>query len=97
MRISDWSSDVCSSDLRSFLFMRCFSKPESDDLSFAKPVDRDDIKIVVFALRNGRKGFSTQGRGNGRNSVVVTGDGDRLAAQAQIGRASCRESGCQYV
>src|SRR3546814_1069092 len=63
MRISDWSSDVCSSDL--------------------------------VEIRGGRRIGAAV-----RVDRVLAGDWTRLgvvAAERQIGRASCRERVCQYV
>src|SRR3546814_1642096 len=76
MRISDWSSDVCSSDL-----------------DFAG-LGRDQRNLAV---RHGRRMAAIDERG------IEPGDGVRHRGrvvcnlQQQIGRASCRESVCQYV
>src|SRR3546814_16543287 len=80
MRISDWSSDVCSSDL-----------------------DPPDIVVTIDS-----PGFTRRvaQRLAGRSFPLVhdvappvwdwrPGRARRLARQ--IGRASCRERGCQYV
>src|SRR3546814_4984289 len=87
MRISDWSSDVCSSDL---IFApspgpgcdvaRTFTAAAWDDLdavdAFAAAVD-----VVTYEFEN-------------VDLDVV----DRLAASVpENGRASCRERVCQYV
>src|SRR3546814_7776947 len=85
MRISDWSSDVCSSDLGSRMgagvpeYLLIFRKP---------PTDRSngyaDVPVVKDkeAFTRGRWQFDAHGftRSNGK-----------------IGRASCRERVCQYV
>src|SRR3546814_4695208 len=81
MRISDWSSDVCSSDLslhmRSFLFSWC--------LRSLKPFSyRDD---------QGRKKRSGQARGKRKRSDSE----HARRGDEEIGRASCRERVCQYV
>src|SRR3546814_13973740 len=90
MRISDWSSDVCSSDLAAVLiFLQLRSvlgrrtgneKPPADPFSAreaAKAPASDDGKVVTLPRRDGS-------------------DEDRLAdidnfAKPEIGRASCRE------
>src|SRR3546814_2441169 len=85
MRISDWSSDVCSSDLEQamserkeltdeYLLMRycalCMSRDEdADAIRYAR-----DIIAADRALQD-----------------------ERDALDAEIGRASCRERACQYV
>src|SRR3546814_4231831 len=70
MRISDWSSDVCSSDL---------ARERVDIVSGLHPAEQqreDDARLHLAA------------------SVKRA---DCVAAESQIGRASCRERVCQYV
>src|SRR3546814_6681794 len=83
MRISDWSSDVCSSDLSA---------------------------LAAHRQGGARTGVDAQGDG-GDGAGPSCGDEagaprhDRKAVEGdiggwlprQIGRASCRERGCQYV
>src|SRR3546814_16818382 len=78
MRISDWSSDVCSSDLAN----RLVTRDLADELGI--PVGNAVDFWTEAAL------FSAAGY-----TAFVYGPGD--IAQAPIGRASCRESVCQYV
>src|SRR3546814_1590857 len=68
MRISDWSSDVCSSDLARFHRRRPGDRPA---------------------------GRSLQARGPGRTRLLSGLSAQ--SAEAEIGRASCRERVCQYV
>src|SRR3546814_8989520 len=75
MRISDWSSDVCSSDLSWALHGVDLGHVDlalTDDLS----VPDSHIEAVVHNL-----------------AVNAAAELDGM----QIGRASCRESVCQYV
>src|SRR3546814_2394012 len=85
MRISDWSSDVCSSDLEYLSLCQKMPKPYSKFLLFETygvpsqaPTSR--VLQVVKAL---------QPFGNG---LVVS-----VPLTEEIGRASCRERGGQYV
>src|SRR3546814_18381223 len=102
MRISDWSSDVCSSDLLApKVEGRIFGTlPERGDIVVLEhPLTRIDyIKRVIglpgntIALRNGE--LSINGKPVKREvqpmlSIPVDPN--------QIGRASCRERVCQYV
>src|SRR3546814_11509870 len=98
MRISDWSSDVCSSDLQQ----------RARRVAIAEGGDAGDVR------RGGAKGGDGGGNvGAARletavatvavadTAAVETKDGmacrgDPLA-EHQIGRASCRERVCQYV
>src|SRR3546814_12201541 len=98
MRISDWSSDVCSSDLP-------FAEPpSSDDFSSRKlglqwqwNHNPDDGK---WSLKE-RPGFlrlhATQADGiwTARNTLTQKAQGPKM--RAEIGRASCRERVCPYV
>src|SRR3546814_6061815 len=79
MRISDWSSDVCSSDLKGS--EPCPARPGGD-----YPVQ--GRAIVLRPVADGAD-----------QPVLVVGRQLRADAEQrrQIGRASCRERGCQYV
>src|SRR3546814_4346667 len=90
MRISDWSSDVCSSDLagRQFAFdvqavLVFFSlEPLTNDGAGVIPAHRNRALAVDYRL----------GVGARNDGVAVA-----IHAVEQIGRASCRERVCQYV
>src|SRR3546814_3904010 len=110
MRISDWSSDVCSSDLRLL---------DQADPPFELRIDdrtldqADDFGIViilefkapapvgvaqqreVIALRPRRDVRGEQVRESiGSAVAILAADLDRIR---EIGRAACRERVCQYV
>src|SRR3546814_4920205 len=81
MRISDWSSDVCSSDLRTL---------EVDDaIGYG-------AGVTVFSLNLPADGAPAS-RGNGVHVAFEVERRDAVDAFFQIGRASCRERVCQYV
>src|SRR3546814_7469549 len=86
MRISDWSSDVCSSDL-----------PGEQASAFG---------AVSNAIGDYSTSVSTQSAATGTSSVALGGPIDLIPglgffidtqASGEIGRAPCRERGCQYV
>src|SRR3546814_6215347 len=81
MRISDWSSDVCSSDLRAGFDRLCFGVAGSDGgrQRFGPEIGVLPILELCLAL------------------VEVGGDFGDAVAILEIGRASCRERVCQYV
>src|SRR3546814_14972809 len=89
MRISDWSSDVCSSDLLDKVVgLECAAGGnEVDDAvgqadqrrQFHRTVQLDDVHVHAFA------------------GEVFARGAHLLGGHAPIGRASCRESVCQYV
>src|SRR3546814_16882966 len=109
MRISDWSSDVCSSDLIGFengqvghggsAILKLSKKKGAEAL----PRHPDSSPIAGLCFRQGSLGLS-----NDRLEGVAfmhCDIGQDLAIQfdtrklqtVQIGRASCRERVCQYV
>src|SRR3546814_6051389 len=97
MRISDWSSDVCSSDLLEQL--GCQRLPTGAVLAFAGPVDGGRAVMTnagwdttVSELRE-RFGFA-QVRLLNDYAAFALGL-EHLAEE--IGRESCRERVCTYV
>src|SRR3546814_3001870 len=93
MRISDWSSDVCSSDLVAALRARIGGVEEDavaliDDRALGRAALQRHAAGEVDAVRPGD---------------VIGEDVDRhrrifgKLARNEIGRASCRERVCQYV
>src|SRR3546814_15170885 len=97
MRISDWSSDVCSSDLHQAVF----KAPKAQAAVFAW--DRDTEEAHFSEL-------GPQGFGNiAALGIVLAGDRHDFAhrevarrfmnhpTSVEIGSAPCRERGCQYV
>src|SRR3546814_6240838 len=85
MRISDWSSDVCSSDLD------CVSgyRWGTDALRYLEAGERRERSHV------GLRGESPSDRRLTRRPGLVAQQAPH--AVGQIGRASCRERVCQYV
>src|SRR3546814_13478480 len=97
LRISDWSSDVCSSDLQA-------AGPELD-LALGV-VGRDVLDDpATHRLHVGDEAFALGGRPHhGGDPVdvltaerVVAGDRPGLPQRLEVGRASGRERVCQYV
>src|SRR3546814_9725299 len=93
MRISDWSSDVCSSDLHVFY---------GTGGSMANDAA---IRIIHFYFnrlgkRNKKHIISRIDGYHGSTLLTASMTGvmfDRIDFDTQIGRASCRERVCQYV
>src|SRR3546814_9098460 len=85
MRISDWSSDVCSSDLRDQIRGIC------DAVVELSSEGSGDILVFLSGEREIRDTADALTRMNLRNTELLP-----LYAR-QIGRASCRERVCQYV
>src|SRR3546814_18497951 len=97
MRISDWSSDVCSSDLGR-------GDARLNEISH-DPAIGDDLSLIFGQRIFGRKTIKRLQPETAAKSLPLVGlrfDPRRLAHPAhcvepQIGRASCRERVCQYV
>src|SRR3546814_4366746 len=83
MRISDWSSDVCSSDL------------VGDRVAAGDIIgDGPSTELGELALgRNVLVAFMAWHGYNFEDSILIS---ERIARE-EIGRASCRERVCQYV
>src|SRR3546814_2843340 len=98
MRISDWSSDVCSSDLPHRAAQRLLDVI-GNALQLGATAGQHDLPPdrAVEAQRLERLLDLA-----GQHFEPLTDDRDQLRARnprslAQIGRASCRERVCQYV
>src|SRR3546814_5432890 len=84
MRISDWSSDVCSSDLLPLALLQ-FALASASWLSIAS--------ILYLLMPDGARYLTVA-------SVLLLSVLANLVIRIpanQIGRASCRERVCQYV
>src|SRR3546814_13096574 len=98
MRISDWSSDVCSSDLR---------RPDIDRLAVAPRIG-ERLDAVVAPVPHARGDIDILGQAIAADDIDggrFAGSGDAIGGSARVagavhpklGRASCRERVCQYV
>src|SRR3546814_1074336 len=91
MRISDWSSDVCSSDLAAYI-----AALEKLVAYYPKP----NYWLDLITRTANKPGFSTRLTLDlyrlKKQTDTLTKANDSMEA-AQIGRASCRERVCQYV
>src|SRR3546814_17985185 len=109
MRISDWSSDVCSSDLRK----RRRKKKSSARPPPRLPVTRSRSKTPTPTTRRRielRPCFHPAGTPHGHAAAArsfpsggthgqdqLSHPRDQQRSREEIGRASCRERVCQYV
>src|SRR3546814_5439508 len=109
MRISDWSSDVCSSDLFKVICdaLAVESAGKIGDRSLCRSGTnlRGDLFSKPAAPGKGVRNFAE----SSLNGAFVFGDGNILTCLShaqialprtpieEIGRASCRERVCQYV
>src|SRR3546814_10268028 len=87
MRISDWSSDVCSSDLHDEVGGEPVDRRVDSEARLDVGADRDphmvDEQLIAFGPQR-------------LVAAVMLGE-DRPRITEEIGRASSRERVCQYV
>src|SRR3546814_1601424 len=82
MRISDWSTDVCSSDLA-----QCIECTFDAEIRHLRADHRAaQIAVGVLPLRDDVKDL-----------IAIDNIAVRIDKQTEIGRASCRERVCKYV
>src|SRR3546814_6577686 len=81
MRISDWSSDVCSSDLAQHQRDQQVGKRQQQ-----RGGEQPGLQVLLRAL------LIVAGGGTHRQAAER-----RQGGHEEIGRASCRERECQYV
>src|SRR3546814_9138836 len=87
MRISDWSSDVCSSDLRTG-----HVEPGSIELAARHLMNASGIQDFMGLVESLQlSGISLD------VGIAFLADSHTVATAWEIGRASCRERVCQYV
>src|SRR3546814_17222405 len=109
MRISDWSSDVCSSDLHGIrvegLYRQnvVFGQPVSIETGAGVDKDRQRAFFDVH-LPPTTRGYKDSMGVLYEHSDIEGLDNTRAGLgwkrrqeRKEIGRASCRERGCQYV
>src|SRR3546814_2315110 len=122
MRISDWSSDVCSSDLgvaealavRGDQIVERGDHPlgliaRYGDLACLVDAGRDQHRIVApaqYVERRVASDLEAEVEVDARldepldpahHDILLELEAGDAIGQQQIGRASCRERGCQYV
>src|SRR3546814_11800665 len=98
MRISDWSSDVCSSDLEKQPWL------ESDDEPVGWSEAKGDdsartMKAIILEEAIARLASAESKRLREKVKWVLEKERTDISGirVLQIGRASCRERVCQYV
>src|SRR3546814_12883752 len=107
MRISDWSSDVCSSDL---LYARVFRGGSQPDALLHGVGEQAQIlqrgagrRIFADEFEPGERFIDRLVAADGGQQLVPEQVADEAVAVAgqllpvEIGRASCRERVCKYV
>src|SRR3546814_15884219 len=108
MRISDWSSDVCSSDLHISVYGDDYEAPDGSCIrDYIHVEDLCDAHLLALGrlAAGGESARYNLGNGNGFSVLEViemarhvTGHPIPLVvAGRRIGSASCRERVCQYV
>src|SRR3546814_5190776 len=101
MRISDWSSDVCSSDLYGpFHFPEKLIPLVILNALDGKPLpvygDGSQIRDWLFVEDHARALFKVVSGGKVGETYNIGGHNEQKNIE-EIGNASCRERVCQYV
>src|SRR3546814_13157976 len=99
MRISDWSSDVCSSDLISDLVTLELGISKADSLYEVGRAYDVFTLAGQLCIQDDGEIFSCDLTPHGKARKIFTTREPLTAISAitQIGRASCRERVCKYV
>src|SRR3546814_8593933 len=95
MRISDWSSDVCSSDLH--LYLRRGVVDQVGKGRRRTDTDEAHRSAVVEAHGHAAVELRLADRGNRSKKIAQLRRPVVVCIDDEIGRASCRERVCQYV
>src|SRR3546814_5351084 len=97
MRISDWSTDVCSSDLE--LYGKAQEIPQNEKTPFYPRSPYAAAKLYAYWITvNYREAYGIHAS-NGilfNHESPIRGE-TFVTRKIKIGRASCRERVCQYV
>src|SRR3546814_13002613 len=101
MRISDWSSDVCSSDLRTATNVRTIFSKNGGNLGASGSVSHafDRLGLITYPAKNGDadKVFEAALEAGAEDVSSSEEEHEIWTAQDdQIGRESCRERVWQY-
>src|SRR3546814_9619246 len=99
MRISDWSSDVCYSDLANYidLFTEYFDSARRRKLAPGHMLQRVSATVghVVSRVDEYNVALEQLIRRQQLYSTIIGSTSERIV-RAEIGRASCRERVCTY-
>src|SRR3546814_14006349 len=109
MRISDWSSDVCSSDLIASQIKE-IQNATNDAVTAIKDItatiaEIDTIGAAIAAPVEEQSAATQEISRNVQEAAVgeqqagsnITGVHSAIGQTSKLGRASCRERECQYV
>src|SRR3546814_3826648 len=100
MRMSDWSSDVCSSDLEEHRLSRDREGRHGTVVDRETAGDHDKPGIGARAVEQERRGHCSavaEPAEPGKAAARIGCDPVPDLGGLKLGRASCRERVCQYV
>src|SRR3546814_8669609 len=90
MRISDWSSDVCSSDLPQ-------PEPSGELPAGGRMLGHEDVDLFTLLPAPAVEGLQVFNRRSMKWIRLTAPAGSIILNTGEIGRASCRERVCQSV
>src|SRR3546814_5864359 len=100
MRISDWSSDVCSSDLHVFLHTHDHIPVPRPSLATPSTIAQPppSVPSMKELFRSNDPVRMSRALGLLEDEGIPAFQMDQhMSVLEEIGRASCRERGCQFV
>src|SRR3546814_10024659 len=97
MRISDWSSDVCSSDLKTTEIPADRASTGAFYTAFLETEKRNRDLIDSIIKAPVKEGSDEARIANFYKAYIDTQAIDAAGMKPEIGRASCRERVCEYV
>src|SRR3546814_15903396 len=104
MRISDWSSDVCSSDLKlgetriNAKGRKILALPsQAPNFHWTRNLIASADGSLLYVAVGSASNIAEYGLDKEENRANILEVNPKTGSYRKIGRASCRESVCQYV
>src|SRR3546814_16084915 len=97
MRISDWSSDVCPSDLFN-IYDICYARSKQHQQEYIEYIDEAyNAERLTAILTEVARIIGANILNVARQDYEPQGASVTMLISEEIGRAACRERVCQYV
>src|SRR3546814_6302615 len=98
MRISDWSSDVCSSDLNRLAnALQALGIVKGDKISVMALNSMEYVEVYYAGAKLGAVFVPLNYRAKHEELAYMCNNSETKVLFVEIGRASCRERVCKYV
>src|SRR3546814_20009388 len=97
MRISDWSSDVCSSDLHLAVDRHLVARAHAQAIAMLNPLERNFLLVAAGAHPSGGLRRKIEKRTQRAAGHLAGAPLPTLTDQDKIGKATRRTTVCPYV